>query len=241
MSVLKGVSLNGYRTAYLLQQHIVNSGTFGPAYISSRPVYSGVRPTPDTVLIVDGFPRSANSYCYYGLKRAFGHLGEVRGHTHAGAVFDHASRRNIPSVALIRHPVDAVSSFLQYNTRLTPGIALKSYSLFYEATIRNSDSVLICSFSTITQDFSSLLLSIQNRFSIDRIQTTWSTDDDRATKGEVEASHLARNGGSLATARVPLPRSERDAARQVLAQKVVDSPMYSRAITCYRQLEKHLH
>lgn len=228
-----------YRLAYSSQQYVVNNGHLAVTYMNSRPAYQEIRPTLKTSLVVDGFPRSANSYCYYALMHALRSVGEVRGHTHGAGIYGYTRRKSIPAVALIRKPEDAVSSFLQYNPRLTPDSALRSYILFNETVLKFSSSIMVVSFETATQDFAAVLDSIASTFpSLASAQTTWTESDERTAREAVASSHFERHGGKLSVSKIPLPQSTRGAMRDELLSRVVASTSYSLATDIYQALRE---
>ena len=101
-----------YRT---VRRHLSTSTRFYPllatALGNSRLV------SAQTDLVIDGFPRSANSYTEAAFEVSQQNLGlNIVSHSHAAAQILESTRREIPTVLLIRNPDDAVASFLENST-----------------------------------------------------------------------------------------------------------------------------
>lgn len=111
--------------------------------------------TDDTDLVIDGFPRSANSY----VEAAFTVSQRPRGiaiasHTHAAAQIIEATRRDLPTVLLYRDPDEAIASFIDMAAGgLNPSLLYREYVTFYGAVLPVIDRVALAPFNVSTKDF----------------------------------------------------------------------------------------
>ena len=119
--------------------------------------------TPETQLLIEGFPRSANSFARVAFNRA--QKGTVRIATglHVPAQVIRAARWRIPTLVLIRRPKDAVLSFA-IRDPISVEQALKYYLSFYETVEDYSDAYVLGHFEEVTGDFGRVIRRLNDRF-----------------------------------------------------------------------------
>ena len=119
--------------------------------------------TPETQLVIEGFPRSANSFARVAFNRA--QKGGVRIATglHVPAQVIRAARWRIPTLVLIRSPRDAVLSFA-IRDPISVEQALRYYLAFYETVEGYGDSYVLGTFEEVTEDFGRIIRRINERF-----------------------------------------------------------------------------
>jgi len=122
--------------------------------------------TPDTQLVIEGFPRSGNSFA----RRAFvlaqnESSGKTRiaHHLHVPAQVVRAARWQIPTLVVIRRPRDAVLSFALWDP-ISVDQALRYYVSFYETVEKYRDAYVLGLFEEITQDFGQVIKRINDKF-----------------------------------------------------------------------------
>jgi hypothetical protein len=119
--------------------------------------------TPETQLVIEGFPRSANSFARVAFNRA--QKGSVRIATglHVPAQVIRAARWRIPTLVLIRRPKDAVLSFA-IRDPISIEQALKYYLSFYETVEDYADAYVLGTFEEVTEDFGRVIRCLNDRF-----------------------------------------------------------------------------
>src|SRR5829696_6536674 len=122
--------------------------------------------TPDTKLVIEGYPRSGNSFA----RRAFimaQNDSEIKHHIahhlHVPAQVVRAARWQIPTLVLIRRPKDAVLS-LVLRDPLSVDQALRYYVAFYETVEGHRDAYVLGRFEEVTEDFGEVIRRINDRF-----------------------------------------------------------------------------
>src|SRR5918995_4482135 len=122
--------------------------------------------TPDTQVVIEGFPRSGNSFA----RRAFIMAQEetfdvtrIAHHLHVPAQIIRAARWRIPTLVLIRRPRDAVLS-LAIRDPISVDQALKYYATFYETAEEYRDAYVLGLFEEVTRDFGQVIKRINDRF-----------------------------------------------------------------------------
>lgn len=118
----------------------------------------------DTQLVIEGFPRSANTFAVFALQYAQPFPLKIAYHFHAPAQIFRAINLGIPTLVLIRNPRDSVASFVARWSEVSESQALEFYISFYKSISQYKPSYVIGDFAEITQNFSNIIKKINNRF-----------------------------------------------------------------------------
>ncbi|MBD2185864.1 hypothetical protein H6S82_24365 [Planktothrix sp. FACHB-1355] len=130
-----------------------------------------------TELVIEGFPRSANSFSIGAFQSAQPRRIALASHLHAPAQIIRAAHLNIPTLVLIRKPVDAVVSlrcleletnYLSTSRNPALDIPLEKYFSnwisFYTRIMPYRDRYVVGLFDEVTHDFGSIIEKINYRF-----------------------------------------------------------------------------
>jgi hypothetical protein len=122
--------------------------------------------TPDTQLVIEGFPRSGNTFARRAFVVAQGESFDrthVASHLHVPAQVVQAARWQIPTLVVIRRPRDAVLSFAVWNP-ISVDQALRYYVSFYETVEKYRDACVLGLFEEITEDYGQVIKRINDKF-----------------------------------------------------------------------------
>lgn len=118
----------------------------------------------DTEIVIEGFPRSANTFAYRAFQMCQEREIRVAHHLHAPAQIIMAAKMNIPTVVQIRNPEDSVLSLVIRNPFISIKVALKQYILFYQAILPYRDHFVLAKFEDVTKNFGLIIRQINNKF-----------------------------------------------------------------------------
>jgi hypothetical protein len=130
--------------------------------------WSGNEYRPDTDLVVEGFPGSANSYL-----RAWIHFANaachVTSHQHSPAVIRRAMADGRPLVVVARDPLDAVASALLRFPEMAawpegPRRLWSRYVRTYRPVLARPDRAVVATFDQATGDPAAVLARVNERF-----------------------------------------------------------------------------
>lgn len=164
---------------------------------------------PHHDLLVDGYPRTANSYAYNFLTRFHGDVRCVH-HTHASATLKMARRFDTPPVVLVRDPLDAVTSNL---IRSQGSLAYLEghYEQYYDYVRDHADEVTVVPFETVTQDPVGFLEVVERETGLPPADPT---QEQVAEANEAVQAHLERLAeakyGDDAQAKKAVPDEDRE-------------------------------
>ena len=99
--------------------------------------------SPDKELVMEGFPRSANTFAVVAFRQAQGRDVSMAHHLHVEAQVFEGVRLGKPVVVLIRQPTDAVKSLIIRHPGADVESAFKRYISFYKNIEKVIDQVVL--------------------------------------------------------------------------------------------------
>lgn len=207
---------------------------------------------PDTQLVIEGFPRTANTFSVFAFQMAQPAPVRLAHHLHAPIQVIAAARARIPVLVLIRPPEDAVLSLATWSPHVSLEQALAAYSRFYERIQPHRDWCVTGEFTQVTTDLGQVIDAINARYgtAFARFEHTpanveacyalieeksrrppWAAAITRYVSGTITAEELAAaraaaggNGGTgeLVEARVARPSPVRSAEREQIRGRYHD-------------------
>lgn len=193
---------------------------------------------PDDQIVIDGFPRSANTFSSRAF--LFANPGTpVSHHMHAPANVLMAVRYGLPTVVVVRTPVDAVMSEVIREPRKRLRRGLLEWNSFYGTVLPVLDRVVVADFATVTTDYSVVIEEVNRRFGTKFVTYRNGAESDEAVFASIEAGARSRGKiGSRLEAQVPRPsqeRGERKAALEAQLGRPELRPLVDRAEALYAQ------
>jgi hypothetical protein len=165
-----------------------------------------VRPGDD--FVIDGYPRSANTFSTHAFLLAQAAPIKVGNHTHAAAQFHLAKAYGVPALLVIREPVGAVASAMVYAAHTDPRPQLLRYIVFHRSVLRARSAFEVGRFEELTTNFGAVIERVNNRF-----ETNFgaSYGADEAVFASIRAHHdrVADATGVVAPERSTLPSEGR--------------------------------
>ncbi|WP_273844799.1 hypothetical protein [Rubrobacter calidifluminis] len=193
-----------------------------------------------TRLVIEGFPRSGNTFAVFAFRQAQEVPVRIAHHLHAPAQVIRASRLGIPALVLIRNPMDAVVSLMLREPRFSAGMALSYYISFYEAVAGFRDSYVLGTFEEVTRDYGSVIERVNDRFdtSFGVFEHTGETVKDVFAR--IEEAHRAKRNSVLVEEKVARPSATKAGLkaglRKELARDPALEPLVERARAVYGEL-----
>lgn len=187
----------------------------GEFWLNHRPAYAEHRLVESADLVIEGFPRSANSYALQAMRVASNDELEIRGHTHSYATVLNSVKAHKPCIVLVREPAMAVASLVKMTKAPRAISGARNYCRFYERLEPVLDEVVVAEFETVTADFGSVVNQVNQRFGTNfRIY-------ERTKENELEVverlNEVARrlNKGQMDEAVVARPSADRAPSSEV--------------------------
>lgn len=117
-----------------------------------------------TNIVIEGYPRSGNTFLESLIKVAFKNKVNIAHHTHSLAQIKKSISYNLPTLVLIRNPFDtAISNFYFFKKKYSIENFLFEYYLYYKTILKYHSKILIINFEEIKQ-INKLISKIENKF-----------------------------------------------------------------------------
>lgn len=151
---------------------------------------------PDTAVLIEGFPRSGNSFANRAFQHANPELSErIATHMHLSAHVVEAASANVPAIVPIRHPEDCIPSLfalrrsVDSSADIPPNLDtwLRDYIAFAERVLTVADQVLLVPFEQLTADYGQV---------IDRLNRDFGTSFARFDHTKQNVSDVFSTSGS---------------------------------------------
>lgn len=202
----------------------------------------------DTDLLIEGFPRSANSFAVSAFRlaqrkarkiarrearrtnRAESSPGRLRiaNNLHVPAQVIRAASWGIPTLVLIRDPKDAIVSF-QIRDGIPTALALKYYASFYETVEGYRNSFVLGRFEEVTTDFGAVVERVNARFGTAFAPFEHTKENVAAAFARIDKVYRKNYEENRIEAVVSRPSSGRKEMRRALEGRLLD-PAYKRLL-----------
>jgi hypothetical protein len=198
---------------------------------------------PDTEIVIEGFPRTGNTFAVFAFQAAQERPVRVAHHLHAPAQVSVAAGRGLPVLLLIRPPEEAVVSSVIWWPHVSPADALPAYAHFYERLLPLRDACVVGRFDEVTSDMGAVIDRVNARYGTafarfehtpENVERCYELIEERSRQldggaainaymsGVISAAELEERrragiltaGGSTPELRVARPSAARDAARE---------------------------
>jgi hypothetical protein len=134
----------------------------------ARPAYRDLLVNRETGIVIEGFPRSGNTFAVYAFEQAQkeggGDVVRPAHHLHAPAQVMRAVHWKIPCVVLIREPTEAVLSLVIRDPRISLSQAFLHYISLYEVADRYREGFVLASFEQVIGDYGVVIERVNEHF-----------------------------------------------------------------------------
>jgi hypothetical protein len=120
--------------------------------------------TDDTELLMDGFPRSGNTFAVVAFQLAQPAPVRTSHHIHSSAHMIAAAKRGTPIVVTVREPEDAVLSCVIREPYVTIAQGVRAYTAFYRRLLVWRERMVVATFDQVITDFGGVIDRANERF-----------------------------------------------------------------------------
>jgi hypothetical protein len=173
-----------------------------------------------TALVIEGFPRSGNTFSVAAFWIANGRQPHLGRHLHGAPHLLRAKRLGIPAIALVRDPAEAIPSYLIRRDGLHAEDALVEYLDFYRTAWSARDAFVVGLFDDVTTDFGTVIDRVNQRFGTTFARYEPTPDNEAAAFGLVEEMNRLECRGEVVETHVGRPSAERDARKAEIASSL---------------------
>jgi hypothetical protein len=208
-----------------------NVGYLVKTFVAERPLLSLVtgrvrRPAlalrGDTDVVIEGYPKSANSFVAHAFAMVQPRPIRVSHHIHAPGQVVVAARRRLPVLVLVRSPVDAAARVAVVRPAVSLRLLLRGWVRFYAPLLRWRRSFVVGRFDEVTSDLGSVIVRMNERFGTRFVPFEHTSDNLAATFRALEddwASRIAPDDPAFEF-HVNRPSAARAALTEELAERL---------------------
>jgi hypothetical protein len=173
----------------------------------------------DTRFVIEGFPRSGNTFATAAFEVATKPRKPKLGHhVHSPAHVLAAVRLGIPVLVVTRPPRDAVLSFVIQQPHVSIAQALRAYVRFHQTLLPHLDRFVVATFDQVTRDFGEVLDRVRARYG-----TPWTFEHTEENAREalrlIEEENRRRWGGTSLETKGAFPSATRIEIKARLARR----------------------
>lgn len=164
--------------------------------------------TRSTQLVIEGFPRSGNSFTELAIRASQPSLERLAHHSHSAAQVKRAVEWGIPTLLVIREPAEAIASLAahQRGTRLVQSL-VKDYVHFHVSILGSLPGIVTVTFDEVTGDFNTVVDRLNARFGLGLRPVDDLDDLRRSALRLMDERSKARQRGEIGGANPDRPRA----------------------------------
>ena len=202
--------VNAYPALYLPVARIRHRGS--PSYVVRR----------DTELVIEAFGRAGSTFANFAFRSAQPRPVRTAHHTHAAAQVIAAVRMGIPTLVIVRPPVESVLSHMVRHG-VSADAALAAWSRFHRRVLPCRDRLVAASFAAVTADFGHVIGRINAAFGTRFDVWEHTTENERRVFEQIRARNLSLFGADQTPARrrsLAIPTAERAELKRAMRSRI---------------------
>jgi hypothetical protein len=181
---------------------------------------------PDTDLVIEAFGRTGTTFANFAFLAAQTRRVRTVHHTHAAAQVIAAVRLGVPTLVIVRRPLEVALSHMVRH-QISPGAALAAWIHFHQRIRPYRDGIVLCSFEEMTRNFTPAIERINKKFDTGFAVWQHTKENEAEIFEQIKSRNRGRFAKNAAAERMlafALPTVEREAQKQRLsAQLQADS------------------
>jgi hypothetical protein len=127
--------------------------------------------TPQTEIVIEGYPRSANSFAEAAFRVSQPEPVRMAHHAHAAAQVIAGIQWKIPTLVIFRDPEEAVRSLVMLRPHIyTAYDGYREYLTFYKTILPYRSQFVLSSFQDTTKSFDRVMRRINQRFGTEFVE-----------------------------------------------------------------------
>lgn len=195
-------------------------------YMRVSPRWKAFVVRPNTEIVIEGYPRSGNTFAQVAFELAQGRPVQIAHHTHAPAQVRWAVKHRIPTVLLIRPAEDAIVSHVIRDPYLPLGQALSDWILFYQTLLPWRDQMVIAEFAKVTSGLGEVVRRVNRDYGT-RFAIFENSEENiaRCYQAIEELFRKRWHRAQVDEIRVPRPSASRSPLKEALQTQLVDQEL----------------
>ena len=181
----------------------------------------------NTEITITGFGRSGNTFATIAFQQAQSREVNIAHHVHVPAQVIKSANLNIPTIVLIRNPIDSVvSSLVKGNHLREKEISLygsekiKNYYNYYKKILPYRKSFFIAPFNMVIKDFGKIISRFNERFNTSYKVFDHSKKKEKKVFNLIENINKDMHGNGFTKLKQSFPSSEKEKIKENVRKKL---------------------
>jgi hypothetical protein len=191
---------------------------FLPVVLRATPLGTTRRLADDTDLVIEGFPRSGNTFAYFAMRHASHDRLKIASHVHTPSQVKAAVALRLPTVLVVRDPLDTVVSLLIAAPHVSFHAAIAEWTHHHRELLPYRHGYELATFAEVTGDLGAVVDRVNTRFGTDLPRFSHTPAAVDAVFAAIEEHHQRVHGGTENV--VPRPSPARQAERDWLVERL---------------------
>lgn len=162
--MLTSVRHSGRRVLRVGKYVVGHSPLLLPVLLRLTPEGTARQIGPDTTLVIEGFPRSGNTFAVSAVQYLRAGPGQIASHVHHPAQFRRAVQLGLPTIFILRPPLDTLASYLIAGPHGTIPMVMREYWYYHRQALDVADDLVVATFEQVTTDIGAVLARVNRRF-----------------------------------------------------------------------------
>jgi hypothetical protein len=183
--------------------------------------------SPETELVIEGYPRSGNTFAVVAIRMAQPTSICIAHHLHAPAQVVAGVRRGLPVMVLIRDPREATASLVIRHSWLSLERALREYISFYGRLSPHKAGFLVVRFQDLVTDYGAVIRDLNSRFGTHFAEFEHTSENVARCYSLIERIQLASPSasGRIVEAAIARPSAHRRPEKERVLQRFSKAPI----------------
>ena len=192
----------------------------------------------NTDICIGGYPRSGNTFTTVLLSELTKNEIQIAHHTHSIANLKLALKYNVPTLVLIRDPLDSLASWAIRTNKLTIENMLQEYINYYNYIQKHCKDFLILSFDTLTSDLNKTLIIIDEYFGFKIKHKNYESINELQNHifDVIDNNSNKWNGNKEKWKSIAIPNQKRKKAKDKFKQQIKNLKEYSYSRELYKNI-----
>ena len=181
------------------RQALGDSPAFLPIVLRATPTGTVRQITEATQIVIEGFPRSGNTFAFFALTQAERQAGRkvvIASHVHTPSQVKVAVAGHYPTLVIVRRPVDVIASLLIAAPHVRIDAALAEYIHHHDQLLGLRDRFVVATFAQVTSDFGAVTARVNQRFGTAFARFEPTAEDTDAVFAAIDENHRVLHGGT---------------------------------------------
>jgi hypothetical protein len=197
---------------YAFAFYTTHPNLYFPRFVKQNPHLAYLCVSRDTEIVIEGFPRCGNTFAVIAFQQAQKRKMKIAHHLHVPAQIRFATRNGIPTLVLIREPLEAISSLIVRHPERTPETCFMEYNNFYSSILPFKDKFVVSNFNETVNDLGSVTARLNERFGTSFKCFAHSEENIEAVFKKIDENNQILEDGSILQLAKPAKEKERPKA-----------------------------